>query len=384
MHGTALDHWLIAALEASAIPGLVAMVVDADDIRYVGAFGQRDVAHQRAMSIDTIFRIASMTKPVTSVAVQMLLEAGELELDDPVARYLPAYAVMNVVDSFDARNGAMTLRPSSRQITIRQLLTHTSGIGYPFTSEVLTQRIAAGAKGTPDSLPLLFEPGSRWGYGASTQVLGELIEAVTGEPLDAFLRRRLLEPLGMADTGFAVPPENVERVATLHQRGADGFTERPNRPTVASAVRGDDGIHATAPDYARFLQCVLRGGRNADGDRLLSQHSLAQMCRSQIGALRIELQHPTKPSVALPFPLGAGRDRFGFGFQVSGPARNPSLRSPGSLSWAGLANTHFWIDPARGIAAILLMQYRPFYDELAMRTLQGFEALIGDMVPATG
>jgi methyl acetate hydrolase len=371
----ALDGYLESRLRETGIPGLVAMVVDHNGPRYTGAFGAQDVAGKIPMRADTIFRIASMTKPVTSLAVMMLVEEQKLGLDDPIEKHLPEFAHPRVIESFFPLDRTYTTRPAVRSITVRHLLTHTSGLGYGFSSLTLAQLQGEGAdaKPLPSPLPLLHDPGSMWSYGESTRVLGRLVEKLSGQPLDEFLRKRIFEPLGMQETGYAVPTEKLGRVVTVH-RWTDGrLVEVPNGNEVRSPVQGDGGLNSTAADYAKFIALFLNHGRTHDGRQLVQESTLVLMGRNHIGGVRVRLQEAAVPALSAVFPLGAGRDTFGLGFQVTGSPAVKDMRSPGSLSWAGIYNTEFWIDPEKGIGGILLMQYLPFYDKAAIDTLKGFE-----------
>lgn len=367
-----IDAYLDDVQAQGKIPGgMVAMVVDADGIIYSHATGKQDVARGVPMAVDTIFRIASMTKPVTSVAVMMLVQEGDIGLDDPVSDYLPAFEELEVFATFNAVDKTYTTRPATTPMTIRHLLTHTSGLGYSFDSEILAALLAPGSSAT--RLPLLHDPGARFTYGESTRVLGTLIEEVSGQPLDEFLRERIFVPLDMSDTFYAVPVSRTNRVATIHRSTPEGFVEDPNPAQVAATIQGDGNLHSTAADYAKFIQMFLNRGRAPDGTRLLSEATV-QLIGQNHSRVLVELQPTTNPALSQPFPLGAGRDSYGLGFQVTGPHSDPFARSPGSMAWAGIFNTEFWIDPARGIGGILLMQYLPFYDGAAIETLQGFEA----------
>ena len=370
-----LDRYLESRLRETGIPGYVAMVVDHNGPRYTGAFGRQDVAANLPMRPDSIFRIASMTKPVTSLAVMMLFEEHKLGLDDPIEKHLPEYANPRVIEAFYPLDRSYTTRPAVRSITVRHLLTHTSGLGYGFASLTLAQLQGDGAdaKPLPNPLPLLHDPGTLWTYGESTRVLGRLVEKLSGQPLDEFMRKRIFEPLGMHETWYEVPAEKLARVATVH-RWADGKrVEVPNGNEVRSPVQGDGGLNTTAADYAKFIALFLNHGRAHDGHQLVQQSTLVLMGRNHIGGVRVRLQEAAVPSLSAVFPLGAGRDLFGLGFQVTGTPAVKDMRSPGSLSWAGIYNTEFWIDPEKGIGGILLMQYLPFYDRAAIETLVGFE-----------
>jgi methyl acetate hydrolase len=372
-NGPAIDAYLASAIQETPIPGIVALVTDADRVLYTGAFGHQDVANGIPMAADTIFRIASMTKPITSVAVMMLVQEGDIGLDDPIADYLPSFESAQVLESVDVATRHYTSRPAERPITVRHLLTHTSGLGYAWSAAPLAALAGPEPGGSVTGFPLLHDPGTRWTYGESTRVLGTLVEEVSGQPLDDFLMERLFVPLGMSDTFFRVPAAKRGRVATVHRTTPEGLVESPNPELVSSPVRGDGGLHSTAADYAKFIQMLLNDGRTQSGVRLLSEATVRSMGENHIGAVRVELQPTANPALSQPFPLGAGRDTFGLGFQVTSKHDTPFARSPGSLAWAGIFNTEFWIDPARGIGAILLMQYLPFYDDAAIATLQGFE-----------
>lgn len=371
-----VDAYLSERVREAGIPGLVAAVVDFRGVRHVAAFGMQDVAGQVPMKTDTIFRIASMTKPLTSLAAVMLVEDRLLGLDDPVEKYLPEYANPRVIDALFPADGSVITRPAARALTIRHLLTNTSGIGYPFASLTLTQlqgRGAASPQAGPP--PLLHDPGALWTYGPGTRVMGQIIEKVSGKPLDVFLRERIFQPLGMNETFFVVPKALHGRVATVHRRGENGrLVETPNPAELSAPVAGDGGLFSTAADYAKFITFMLNLGRTSpEGPHLVSDHAARLMGRVHTGSVRVRLQEATDPSVSAVFPLGAGRDSFGLGFQVTGPNPPAGLRHAGSLSWAGIYNTHFWIDPDTGVGGILLMQYLPFYDKAAIDTLLGFE-----------
>jgi CubicO group peptidase (beta-lactamase class C family) len=369
----AIDAYLSGAVRDTQIPGIVALVVDADAIVYTGSFGRRDVAGGQPMANDTIFRIASMTKPVTSVAVMMLVQEGDIGLDDPVSDYLPAFEDQRVIENFKPADKSYTTRPAATPMTIRHLLTHTSGLGYAFSNHTLAALVESDPGASVTQLPLLHDPGTRWTYGESTRVLGTLVEEVSGQRLDEFLSERIFAPLGMGDTFYTVPAQKISRVATVHRTTADGLVETPNTATITAPVYGDGGLHSTAADYAKFIQLFLNNGRAPNGMRLLSEATVALMGENHIGAVLVEQQPGALPALSEPFPLGAGRDKFGLGFQITAQHDEPFERSAGSMSWAGIFNTQFWIDPQRGIGGVLLMQYLPFYDAAAIATLQGFE-----------
>ena len=369
----AIDSYLTSVVRDTRIPGIVALVVDADGVVYTGAFGRQNVAAGVPMTTDSIFRIASMTKPVTSVAVMMLVQEGDIGLDDPVSQYLPAFEDLKVIENFNAADKSYGTRPAKTPMTVRHLLTHTSGLGYAFSNPALAALVGSDPGASVTRFPLLHDPGARWTYGESTRVLGSLVEQVSGQPLDEFMMERIFIPLGMSDTFYTVPAPKAGRVVTVHRTTPEGLVETPNPAEITAPVYGDGGLHSTAADYAKFIQLFLNKGRAPNGVRLLSEASVALMGENHIGAIFVEQQPAANPAVTEPFPLGAGRDKFGLGFEITGPHTDRFARSPGSMAWAGIFNTEFWIDPRRGIGGVLLMQYLPFYDGAAIETLQGFE-----------
>lgn len=364
----ALDSVLLASSRANDIPGVVALLTDADSTLYVGAFGRRGEAGRDSMATDAIFRIMSMTKPVTSVAVMMLVEDGQIELEAPAARYLPALEGREVLDEFG--DSSFTTRPPDRQPTIRDLLTHTAGFGYRFSSD-RWMRMSDIQTGNDMDLPMLHDPGEAWTYGLSTRFLGRIIEEVSGERLDSFLETRLFRPLGMIDTGYGLEPEDEGRFVVLHHRIGDRLAVQPPPEDPSPIIAGDGGLLSTAEDYGLFMRMLLSGGM-ASGTRLLQEETVELMAKNQIGNLVVSRQAVADSSQSRPFPLGSGRDRFGLGFQIH-QDRDAGLRAPGSLSWSGMHNTHFWIDRQKGIAAVVMMQVLPWYDEAAIQLLRDFE-----------
>ncbi len=370
---TALSTFFADSVSRGDVPGVVAIVVDRDKVLYHEAFGKMNTAKNVPMAKDTIFRIASMTKAVTSVGVMQLVEQGKIGLDDEVSKFLPRLKSPQVFGSYDEHAGTYDTHAAKKSITIRQLLTHTSGIGYSWSDHGLN--IAQKKTGaTNDSeLPLVNEPGAQWTYGASTRVLGELVEKVTGERIDAYLETHVTGPLGMRDTTYTVPAAKYSRVITTNQRANGAITETQNPDPIPATIRGDGGLFSTAADYSRFVQMVLNKGQ-LGSVRILKESTIAEMSKNQIGSVKVRLQPTADPLRSKPYPLGAGEDVWGLGFQIAAPKTpNPSMRSPGSLSWAGINNTFYWIDPQKQIGAVILMQLLPFYDEAALRVLQGFE-----------
>jgi CubicO group peptidase (beta-lactamase class C family) len=371
---TALSGLLQAAVVRDDVAAVVATIVDGDQVLYSAAFGKRDVAAGDDLTSDAIFRIASMTKPITSLAAMLLYDEGRLQLDEPVVSCLPDYRQPPVLTKLNARDGSSETRPASRPITVRDLLTHTSGIAYPFFNRSLAALVAAGT--APDAIPLLHDPGADWTYGPNTAILARVVARVAGETIDAFCHERIFRPLGMGDTAYEVPPGKTHRVVTQHRRvGSAKLVEQPNPPAIQSKGRGDDGLLSTAADYATFLQLFLNRGRH-HGRQIVSERALDLMTSNQIGSLTVGRLASNDASVIGPFPFGVGKDKFGLGFQIETEPSAPGMRSPGSLSWSGVFNTYFWIDPRKRIAAVLLMQLLPANDERSVDLLRKFEALI--------
>jgi CubicO group peptidase (beta-lactamase class C family) len=316
-----------------------------------------------------------MTKAVTSAGVMMLIDEGRLRLDDDVSKYVPEFKSPKVISKLDVAAGTYETRPASRPITIRQLLTHTSGIGYSWSDPGLA--LIQKKTGAADlDLPLVHEPGEKWTYGASTRVLGMVIEKITGQRIDAFLEARILGPLGMRDTTYAVPAAKTARVVNRNQKADGKITEIPNPAEIPATIRGDGGLYSTAGDYARFIQMILNHGK-LGSVRLLKEETVREMGRNQTGDVKVRLQPTAEPLRSKPYPLGAGEDVWGLGFQLAVPAQPAAdMRRPGSMNWAGINNTFFWIDPEKQIGVIVLMQMLPFYDDAAINVLQGTEKLV--------
>ncbi|HVG73030.1 MAG TPA: serine hydrolase domain-containing protein [Vicinamibacterales bacterium] len=371
---SALSKFLTDATGRGDVPGVVVTVVNRDGVLYHDAFGKSSTLRNAPMAKDTIFNIASMTKAVTSVAIMMLVDEGKLKLDDDVAKYLPKYKDPLVISKFNSADGSYETRPAKRPITIRHLLTHTSGIGYGFASQTVTTLSQKTGK-TELDLPLLFDPGDGWAYGASTRVLGHVVEAISGQKIDAFLDARILKPLGMHDTGYAVPQSKNPRVVAVNTRGNDGkFVERPMPATIASPVQGDGGLYSTASDYGLFLRMLLNRGRLGN-TRILSEKSARSVFDNHTGKVVVQRQISAAPALSRDFPVGAGEDNWGLGFQLA-KARRPNMRTPGSGTWAGIFNTHFFIDPAREIGVVVMMQTLPFYDDASMTVYAGVEEIV--------
>lgn len=363
-----LDALLRTSVEGRQVPHAVAMVATTDGVAYQGAAG---------IPADAIFAIASMTKPVTSVAVMQLVEAGQVQLDDSAEQYVPALRGVQVLEQG-------TLRPPKSPPTVRQLLSHTSGFAYEFLNPAIAEyvqarKVASVFSGTDEFLraPLVSDPGVRWEYGISTDWLGRLVEAVSGQSLEAYFRSRIFEPLGMVDTYFEVPADKRSRLAPNHQRQPDGsLAATPPQPEQpVRFYSGGGGLYSTAADYLRFARALLAGGE-LDGRRILSAQSVTLMGESQTEGMLVSPPVSLNPTLMPPDAKFPGRlDAFGLGFGLHHDSL-PSGRGAGTLSWAGIFNTYFWIDRQQGVAAVLLTQMLPFADAGAVRLVEDFERVV--------
>ncbi len=374
------DNELSAAVAAAGVAGAVAMVGDKGGIQYARAFGHRSL-DGAAMEVDDLFQIASMTKAIVSVAALQLVERGQLSLDAPLDTLLPDLTNPQVIDGFDD-DGTVRLRPAKRAITLRHLLTHTSGFGYEFMStDMVRARGPAGspAPGTKAALisPLLFDPGDKWEYGISTDWAGLAVEAASGQRLDAYLSEHVTGPLGMVDTHFNPDAAQRPRAASLYLRNEGGLAPMPieigGGPNV-EVLSGGGGLYSTAPDYMRFLQMLLNGGA-LGSSRILSDATVVQLTQNHVGDLRAGRMESVVPSLAGVFDMYPQMDtKWSLGFLIN-PDTGPHGRSAGSLSWAGIANCYYWLDPAADIAGVLMTQLLPFGDAGVLDALGALERM---------
>jgi CubicO group peptidase (beta-lactamase class C family) len=371
------------AVQAGEIPGMVLALGDRHGMRMEAGFGSRALGSAEAMTHDSVFWIASMTKAITGAAAMMLVEAGKLSLDAPAAALVPDIGALGVLEGFDEA-GQPKMRPAKRPITLRHLLTHTSGYAYDmWSSDIARFRKATGtpAVGTCRNaalaLPLLFDPGEDWSYGIGIDWAGKMIEAATGERLGAHLQRVIFEPLGMADTSFKLRPDQRARLVAMHGRGADGALsvipfEVPQDPEFET---GGGGLYGTARDYLAFARMILNGGRHGD-IRLLKAATIAEMARDQIAPLSVRPMISAVPTATRDADFFPGMaNGWGLTFLVNRKP-SPQGRSTGGLAWAGLGNTYYWIDHGRGTAGIFLSQILPFFDPHAIALFRDFESLV--------
>jgi len=365
-----IGPWMQRLVDDRKLAGLSVAVLRHGELAYVAATGLADIAREQPFTRDTLVRIYSMTKPLTSVAIMMLYEDGRFQLDDAIARFLPGFATMRVcVGGSRARPETV---PAARDITFRDLLTHTSGLTYGFMDATLVDALyrdngidfqisplaLADLVEKVAKLPLLAQPGTAWNYSIATDVLGRLVEVMSGQPFDVFLQTRVLAPLGMTETGFRVGEDAVPRLATLYTRGADGTPAIMDDPPTSIFLKsrlpsGGGGLVSTLDDYLRFCRFMLNQGELA-GVRLLGRKTVELMTRNHLEG---DLAALGQPRFAESSYAGIG---FGLGVSVMlDPARAQILGSPGEYAWGGAASTAFWIDPAEDMAVVLLTQLLP-------------------------
>ncbi|MBI5263627.1 MAG: beta-lactamase family protein [Bradyrhizobium sp.] len=369
-----IDRALQASVGAREIPGVVAMAANERSVLYEGAFGFRNIATESRMSTDTIFRIASMVKLLTSVAALQLVEQGKLRLDEPAAVVDPMLASVPVLAGFDAK-GSPQLHPAQKPITLRNLLSHTSGFSYLLWDPKVVRYLNV-ARGNPalPRMPLMFEPGARWAYGGSLDRVGRMVEIASGQPLDRYFRDHITGPLEMNDTAFSLDEKQLAREASLHVRDANRklLPQPAKKPTGRKAFSGGAGIYSTAPDYMTLLQALLNGG-SLRGTRILRPQSVALLSANQIGNLEAGILKTTNPALSNDVDFFPGTHlRWSLGHMINlDPV--PDGRTAGSLTWAGLFNTYYWIDPTMRVAGVIMMQILPFADRQALKAYRQFE-----------
>jgi CubicO group peptidase (beta-lactamase class C family) len=379
-----IDAALSRAAEAKEVPGVVALAATDTGVMYEGAFGLRDIVAGPTMTRDSVFRIASMTKAVTSVAAMQLVEQGKLQLDTPIGNIIPELAASQVLEGFDS-SGAPRLRLAKRPITLRHLLTHTAGFGYEVWNPELIRYVTA--TGIPSlmtgklaalRLPLVFDPGERWEYGINIDWIGRAVEAVAGQSLDDYFSAHIFAPLGMTDTGFVPSADQASRLVRVHRRGTDGSLEpitmeMPQREFFS----GGGGLLSTGRDYLAFLQMLLHQGR-FNGAELLRPETVSLMGQNQIGNLQLGVMKTAMPETSNDVNLFPGV-RCGHGLaSVINAQQGPNGRSAGTLTWAGLFNSYYWIDPQKHVTGVILTQILPFADDRAVRLYGEFERGVYD------
>src|SRR6201747_260018 len=375
-----IDQILRQKCESKEIPGVVAIAATGNEVIYQGAFGKRDLSKDDAMTPDSVFWIASMTKATTPSAGMQLVEQGKLSLDEPIGKVLPDLASPQVLEGFDA-NGAPKLRPAKKPITLRHLMTHTAGFAYDMWNGDMVQYLEK--TGTPGittcqnaalKTPLMTDPGTRWEYGTNIDFVGKAVEAASGKRLDAYLRDHMFTPLGMTDTGFKISDAMRKRLVGMHARGEDGaLATIPFELEQAPEFHmGGGGLYGTASDYIKFTQMILNKGRG-NGNQLLKPETVALMGQNHIGDINMGKMHSAVAFATNDVDLYPDIvKKWGLSFLIN-TAKTPEGRSTGSLAWAGLANTYFWIDPVRNVTGVYATQVLPFFDQQAVETFDAFE-----------
>jgi methyl acetate hydrolase len=374
-----IDSMLRVATTAGEMPGVVALAATDQGIVYEGIFGRRRLHGGPAMTRDTVFRVASMIKLITSLAAMQLVEQNKLSLDAPVPPIDPALGSPQVLDGFDAA-GKPLLRSATRPISLRHLLTHTAGFAYRLWDTKAVQYFKAidqlppDAKGKAPRAPLMFDPGERWQYGGSIDWVGRIVESISGEPLDVYFRKHIFGPLGMNDTAFVISAQQQAREAFAHRREPDGsLAPQPvEQQTAGKTFSGGGGIYSTGPDYLTLIRMLMQGG-SFGGVRILRADTVALMGQNQIGDIEAGVLRTTAPGASNDVDFFPGISlRWGFGHMINMQAV-PYGRSAGSLTWGGIFNTYYWIDPSRRIAAVFMTQVLPFADPRALRVYRAFE-----------
>lgn len=375
-----IDTAMEQAVRDGTVAGVVATAAGPDSMIYEGTFGKANAATGATMRADTVFWLLSMTKAFTATACMQLIEQGRINPEDDAAKYLPELANPMVLEGFDG-DGQPRLRPAKRAMKVRHLLTHTSGYTYSIWSDALTRYEnvtgmldIATCKNGAFLAPLEFDPGERWQYGISMDWVGKLVEAVSDQSLEVYFRENIFAPLDMTDSGFLIGSKQKARVATFHNRREDGGLapapfEMPQRPEF---FMGGGGGFSTPRDYMAFLRMLLNGGTHK-GVRVLKPETVASMMRNQIGDLDVHAMRTAQPAYSQSFDQFPGEPhKWGYSFDIN-TLPGPNGRSPGSISWAGLLNCYFWLDPIRKVTGAIFTQLLPFYDEKVVKLYGTFE-----------
>jgi CubicO group peptidase (beta-lactamase class C family) len=377
------DSLLRNAADAGDVPGVIALATNRNGTIYAAAFGKRALGEDAPMTTDTVAWIASMTKALTGAAAMQLVDQGKLDLDSPASKWVPDVASAQVLDGFDAAGQPRTRAPK-RPITLRHLLTHTAGFSYEiWNDDIVKYQTARGIPGITTCenaalrTPLLFDPGERWEYGINIDWAGKMVEAVSGKRLGAYLKDHVFAPLGMNDTAFKITPAMRGRLAKLHQRGDDDKLtaidlELPQEPEFEM---GGGGLYSTVGDYAKFVRMILNRGKG-DAGQVLKPETVDLMSRNNIGDTRVTMLKTVMPPLSNDAEFFPGMPKgWGLSFQIN-HEKAPTGRPAGSLMWAGLANSYYWIDPTNGIGGVYISQILPFADKKSLPLYYEFERTV--------
>jgi CubicO group peptidase (beta-lactamase class C family) len=373
-----IDKVLQDAVDSGAVPNAVAIAADRNGVIYEGAAGPRVAGESEPVTVDTHFRIMSMTKMVATVAALQQMEKGDLDLDATVESYCPEFADVQVLDGWDG--DTPKLRAPASKATVKHLITHTSGLAYWFWNADIVRWEAA--TGTPNVLsgsnvvfgaPMVADPGTQLVYGINTDWLGKVVEAASGVTLDVAIKEGITGPLGMNETSFRMNDDQRSTSVPVHLKGEDG-TWAPSEIELNQEPEywaGGHGLHSTPRDYLKFQRALLDGGE-FEGNRILSEATVAAAFQNQIGDLDFPESIPTAdPATTFSFNPGPGY-KWGLGLLLN-TEDVPGMRRAGSGAWAGLLNTHFWVDPTAGVTGAIYTQFLPFVPEEAMTMYADFE-----------
>ena len=383
----AADGLLKDSVSKGDVPGVVAVATDAKGTTYEGGFGKRVLGQPAEMTPDTVAWMASMTKAITGAAAMQQVERGKIGLDAPAKEVIPYLGEVEVLEGFDAAGKPRTRKPR-RDITLRHLLTHTAGFSYEiWNADIIAYQTAMGVPGITGcenkalTTPLLFDPGERWDYGINIDWAGKMVEATSGQKLGQYLKDNVLGPLGMDSTAFFITPAMRERLARIHHRGPDGSLtpamalEIPQQPEFEM---GGGGLYGTAGDYAKFVRLMLNQGRSDRGEQVLKPETVAQMSKNAMGDCKVGLLRTAIPPLSNDAEFFPGVEKqWGLSFMINN-APAPTGRSAGSLAWAGLANTYYWIDQAKGVGGVYATQILPFADTKSLPLFHAFEKAVYD------
>jgi CubicO group peptidase (beta-lactamase class C family) len=377
-----MDRVLRQSIGPTKVVGLVAAAATDKGTFYEAAYGKRSLDQEADMSADSVFWIASMTKPITCTAAMQMVEQGRLSLEAPIGEVLPELRSPRILTGFD-RSGRPQYRPARRPITLRHLLTHTAGFCYPTWNGTLA-RFMKETGHPPTStglkqslyLPLLFDPGERWEYGINIDWAGQAVERVSGLRLGDYFQEYIFAPLGMTSTSFKLTPSQRSRIVKVHARQPDGSLKPIDFEVKQDPEfdAGGGGLYSTAGDYMKFCQVFLHNGQAATGRQILRPETVATMGRNHIGDLRVNLLPTFDPTRSVDAEFFPGMvKKWSTAFMLNSE-QAPTGRSLNSLAWAGLGNTFFWIDPTRKVAGVILMQMLPFVDPEALGAFTRFES----------
>jgi CubicO group peptidase (beta-lactamase class C family) len=378
-----IDVLLKGSVANGDVPGVVATATNRDETIYEGGFGERVLGSGQSMTPDTVLWIASMTKAITGMAAMQQVEQGKLELDNPASDVISYLGEVEVLEGFDDAGQPITRAPK-RPITLRHLLTHTAGFSYEFWNESIIRY--QEAKGIPQLItcenaalktPLLFDPGERWDYGINMDWVGKMVETVSGKKLGEYMKENILDPLGMGNTAFKITPDMRARMAKIHQRGENDSFESIDLEILQEPEfeMGGGGLYSTVGDYLKFVKMILNKG-TANGNRVLKPETVEMMSRNQMGDCRVCELKTMIPSFSNDAEFFPGMEKtWGLSFMIN-TEQAPTGRSAGSLAWAGLANSYYWIDPTTGIGGVYATQIFPFADKKSLPLYFEFEKTI--------